>query len=113
MLLQAELEVRWQQLSATMPLGLPQASPSAPSVAQLELHSSFIATEQGAATTAAAAVAAAAAASASASASAAVAAMRHLGGSDAAFAATASAGALPMSIPQESAHDSEDAPRHS
>ena len=45
MLLQAELEVRWQQLSATMPLGLPQASPSAPSVAQLELHSSFIATE--------------------------------------------------------------------
>ena len=57
MLLQAELEVRWQQLSATIPLGLPQASPSAPSVAQLELYSSFIATEQAAATTAAAAAA--------------------------------------------------------
>lgn len=113
-IIQAELEVRWQQLSATIPLGLPQASPSAPSVAQLELYSSFIATEQAAATTAAAAAAVAAtAASASASASAAVAAMRHLGGSDAAFAATASAGALPMSIPQTSAHDSEDAPRHS
>ena len=112
MLLQAELEVRWQQLSATIPLGLPQASPSAPSVAQLELHSSFIATEQAAATTAAAAAAAAAAASASASASAAVAAMQH-GGGDAAFAATESAGAPSMSIPQTSAYDSEDAPRHS